>query len=196
MLAQQATGAGNGPLNQETSSARWATGLLRCLDRHAERVLILIAYASMALIIIYAVVERFLFRTQIAWSSSVPIYLFLWVTWIGCAYNVRRRTHLSFNELRRRMPYTAQFASLWLDAVLWIAFASVVLYYTIEQVQIAKMNFAVVPGTSDLMQWWFYLATPVGWTLVVARTLQNLVEDIGRWRRREPFLIEMQAIGD
>jgi hypothetical protein len=27
------------------------------------------------------------------------------------------------------------------------------------------------------------------------RVLQNLWDDIGRWRRRQPFLVDIQAIG-
>lgn len=169
--------------------------ILGWLDRHAERTLILIAYSSMALIIVYAVVERYVFSSQIPWSSSIPIYLFLWVTWIGCAYNVKQRTHLVFNDFRLRMPYSMQYAMMWLDAILWIGFGSIVAYFTIEQTRLAYDNFAIVQGTDNVMQWWFYLATPLGWALLMFRAVQNLIADIGRFRRRDPFLVEIQAIG-
>jgi len=168
---------------------------LRWLDRNAERTLILFAYSAMALIIVYAVFERFVFKTQIPWSSSIPIYLFLWVTWIGCSYNVRKRTHLNFNDLRTRMPYAAQFACMCLDAILWIVFGAIVLYFTIEQTRLVEMNFAIVQGTDNVMQWWFYLATPLAWMLLIFRVLQNLAEDIGRFMRKEPFIVDIQAIG-
>lgn len=169
--------------------------LLRWLDRNAERTLILIAYSSMALIIVYAVFERYAFSTQIPWSSSIPIYLFLWVTWIGCAYNVKKRTHLVFNDFRLRMPYPMQFAMMWLDALLWVGFGIIVAYFTIEQAQLAYDNFAIVQGTDNVMQWWFYLATPIGWVLLMFRALQNLFVDVGRFRRGEPFLVDIQNIG-
>lgn len=168
---------------------------LRWLDRNAERVLILFAYSAMALIIVYAVFERFVFRTQIPWSSSIPIYLFLWVTWIGCSQNVRKRTHLTFNDIRLRMSYGMQFAMMWLDALLWISFGIIVLYFTIEQTRLVEMNFAIVQGTDNVMQWWFYLATPAAWTLLIVRVLQNLADDIRRYKRREPFIVDIQAIG-
>ena len=95
-----------------------------------------------------------------------------------------------------RLPYGAQFACLWLDAILWIVFGAIVLYFTVEQTRLAEMNFAIVQGTDNVMQWWFYLATPLAWTLLIVRVLQNLVDDIGRWRRRQPFLVAIQAIGD
>lgn len=169
--------------------------LLRWLDRNAERTLILIAYSSMALIIVWSVVERYLFSTQIPWSTSIPIYLFLWVTWIGCSYNVKRRTHLVFNDFRLRMPYALQFACFALDAILWIAFGSMVAYFTIEQTHLAYQNFAIVQGTDNVMQWWFYLATPIGWGMLMIRALQNLAADIGRFRRHQPFLVDIQTIG-
>lgn len=169
--------------------------LMRWLDQNAEKALILIAYSGMALIIVWAVFERFVLRTQIPWSSSIPIYLFLWVTWIGCSYNVRRRTHLMFNDLRVRMPYQGQFACLCLDALLWLGFAVIVLVYTVEQTQLAYQNFAIVQGTDDVMQWWFYLATPFAWTLLIVRVLQNWWDDVQRFRTGAPFIVDIQAIG-
>lgn len=168
---------------------------LNWLDRNAERTLILIAYSSMALIIIVAVVERYVFRTQIPWSSSIPIYLFLWVTWIGCAYNVKHRSHLSFNEVRVRLPYRWQFACLVLDAVLWIGFGAMVTYYTAEQTRLVFSNFAIVQGTDNVMQWWFYLATPLAWSLLIFRALQNVLADIRRFVKREPFALDVTGFG-
>lgn len=169
--------------------------VLRWLDRNAERSLILVAYSSMAMIIVYAVFERFILNRMIPWSTSIPIYLFLWVTWIGCSHNVRRRTHLVFNDIRLRLPYRTQFACMLLDALLWIVFAAVVLYYTIEQTRLVEMNFAIVQGTDNIMQWWFYLATPMAWALLIVRVLQNVVDDVRRFASRKPFLVDIQAIG-
>ena len=168
---------------------------LRWLDRNTERSLIQVAYSAMALIIVWAVFQRFVFKSQIPWSSSIPIYLFLWVTWIGCSHNVRKRSHLNFNDLRTRMSYGMQFACMWLDALLWIVFGAIVLYYTIEQTRLVEMNFAIVQGTDNVMQWWFYLATPLAWMLLIFRVLQNLADDIGRYRRKQPFIVDIQAIG-
>ena len=168
---------------------------LRWLDANIERVFILVAYASMALIIVYAVFERFILKSQVPWSTSIPIYLFLWVTWIGCSHNVRQRTHLVFNDIRLRLPRGGQFACLCLDALLWIVFGVIVLYYTIEQTRLVEMNFAIVQGTDNVMQWWFYLATPLAWMLLIFRVLQNLADDVGRYLRKEPFIVDIQAIG-
>ena len=170
--------------------------ILTWIDRNIEKIVILICYVSMAGIIFVEVLRRFIFESQAAWSTTIPIYLFLWVTWMGAAYNTRIRTHLRFDELRVRLPYTGQFACLCLDAFLWILFAGIVIYYSVEQVQLSYDNFAIVQGTDNVMQWWFYLATPIAWALLVYRSLQNLWEDIATFRAGEPFKLQTSLLGE
>ena len=173
-----------------------ALSLLRWIDRNIEKIVILICYASMTAIIFVEVIRRFAFNEQAAWSTTIPIYLFLWVTWMGAAYNVRIRTHLRFDEIRVRLPYTAQFACLCLDAALWILFAVIVVVFSTQQVQLSYDNFAIVQGTDDVMQWWFYLATPVAWILLVVRALQNLREDWRTFQSGQPFKIQTSMLGE
>ena len=85
------------------------------------------------------------------------------MAWIGCAYTAKKRSHLRFEELRSRLPYAGQFCAMMLDHVIWIGFSIIIIYYSaVEQVQLSYDNFAIVPGTDNVMQWWFYMATPGG----------------------------------
>ena len=167
---------------------KMSIGSLFCaIERNIEKTAILLCYTSMAGIIFVEVIRRFLFNEQAPWSTTIPIYLFLWLTWMGASYNTMRRSHLRFTEVRERLPYKAQFACLLLDAVCWFGMGAIVIYYSIEQVYISWDNFAIVQGTDDVMQWWFYMATPVAWSLLLIRVLQNLVQDIRTFRAGEPL---------
>jgi len=170
--------------------------ILRWLDANLEKVIILVNYVAMAGIIFVEVIRRFVFSEQAAWSSTIPIYLFLWIVWVGCAYNVKIRAHLTFDEVRMRLPYGAQYACLLFDAALWIAFSAIVIYYSTEQVLLAHDNFSIVQGTDNVMQWWFYVATPFAFGLLVLRVLQNVHEDWLKFRAREPFQIQTSVFGD
>lgn len=169
---------------------------LKWLDENTEKSVILVCYLAMTAIIFVEVIRRFAFGQQAPWSSTIPIYLFLWVTWIGCAYTAKQRAHLRFEEFRVRLPYTGQFLAVMLDHVIWIGFSIIVIYFSVEQVQLSYDNFAIVQGTDDVMQWWFYMATPVAFVLIIYRVLQNAIEDIGHFRRREPFHIKADMAGD
>ena len=164
-----------------------AMKFLRAIDANLEKTIILVNYIIMAAIIFVEVIRRFVFKEQAAWSTTIPIYLFLWVVWIGCAYNVKIRGHLRFDEVRTRLPYRAQFLCLVLDAFLWIVFSSIVIFYTTEQVLISRDNFAIVQGTDNILQWWFYIATPIAFALLIIRQLQNLAHDYRRFLNDEPF---------
>ncbi len=170
--------------------------VLRWLDANIEKVIILVNYVAMATIIFVEVIRRFLFNEQAAWSSTIPIYLFLWICWIGCTYNVKIRAHLKFDEIRARMPYPAQFACLMLDAVLWIVFSVIVIIYSAEQVLLSRDNFAIVQGTDDVLQWWFYLATPLAFSLLIFRVLQNVAHDLSAFRKGEPLQVKSNIFGE
>ena len=170
--------------------------VLKWLDENIEKSVILVSYVVMTAIIFVEVIRRFAFGQQAPWSSTIPIYLFLWVTWIGCAYNCKRRSHLRFEEFRMRLPYAGQFICLIVDHLAWIGFSNLVIYYSLEQVQLSYDNFAIVQGTDDVMQWWFYTATPIGFSLVIYRVLRNLIEDIRRFRNNEPMMVNIGVGAD
>ena len=160
---------------------------LRWIDRNLEKVIITICYALMSGIIFVEVIRRFVFHVQAAWSTQIPIYLFLMLVWIGCAYNAKVRTHLTFPELRVRMPYTLQMICLVIDYICWMVLACLVMVFTLEQVEISRMNYAMVLGT-ELYVWYFYCITPIGWLLVMYRVTQNLFSDIRKFREGAPLV--------
>ena len=88
------------------------------------------------------------------------------------------------------MPYKVQFLLQILDAVLWIFFGIIVVIYSTEQVDLARENFMIVQGTDNVLQWWFYLATPLAWSLLIIRVIQNLVEDIKLFLKGKPLPIQ------
>jgi len=164
--------------------------ILRWFDKNAEKVIIIISYTAMSGIIFVEVIRRFVFSQQAPWSTTIPILLFLWLTWFGASYNIKKRTHLALTEIRSRLPYTMQFALLILDGILWIVFAAIVIYFTYQQVYLSYDNYAIVGGTDNVMEWWFYMATPLAWGMIAIRVVQNLIEDYQRYRQGKPFILQ------
>ena len=63
-----------------------------------------------------------------------------------------------------------------------------------EEILETRVVYTIVGGTDDVMEWWFYLATPVAWGLIVIRVLQNVAQDIRRYRNREPFILQASLL--
>ena len=107
----------------------------------------------------------------------MPSYLFLWLTWLGASYCVKLRNHLVFNEFRERMTRGWQYFFMQMDYVLYFIFGAIVIYWSFDLVYLHFEMESIVPGTDDVLSWWFYSATPVGWSLLLLRVIQNIVID-------------------
>ncbi|WP_170435462.1 TRAP transporter small permease [Ruegeria arenilitoris] len=164
------------------------------IERHLERSVMVYSYLAIALIIFWGVIDRFVFNDQEPWSTTIPPLLFMVMAWFGASYNVRLRTHLSFSEFRTAMPRGGQLACLILDAVLWFIFAVIVIVTTSRLVALSASNFQIVLGTDNIMQWWFLLAAPLSFFLMVGRVFQNLADDLRNFKTGEP-LIKQAVIG-
>ncbi len=164
------------------------------VERHLEPSVMVYSYLAIALIIFWGVIDRFVFNDQEPWSTTIPPLLFMVMAWFGASYNVRLRTHLSFSEFRTAMPRGGQLACLILDAVLWFIFAVIVIVTTTRLVALSASNFQIVLGTDNIMQWWFLLAAPLSFFMMVGRVFQNLADDLHNWKTGEP-LIKQAVIG-
>jgi TRAP-type C4-dicarboxylate transport system permease small subunit len=166
------------------------------LDRHLERTVLITSYLVIAMVIFVEVIRRFVFQVQAPWSTTLPPYLFLVMTWVGCAYNARLRAHLSFSEFRAGMPRIGQLFCVCLDAVLWLTFALIVIVTTLKQTANSAANFQILLGTDNVMQWWFYACVPASWLILCARVIENLTEDISNFRSGAPVLQQTAMISD
>ena len=166
------------------------------LDRHLERTILITSYLVIAMVIFVEVIRRFVFQVQAPWSTTLPPYLFLIMTWVGCAYNTRLRSHLSFSEFRAGMRPAGQLFCVCLDAVLWLVFALIVIVTTLKQTANSAANFQILLGTDNILQWWFYACVPASWLMLSARVIENLIEDISRFRSGEPVVQQTAMISD
>ena len=182
------------------------------VERYLEPTVMVVSYLAIGIIIFSGVIQRFgtvpdflegtaignfiapYFSGQPPWSTTLPPFLFLIMTWIGCSYNVKLRTHLAFAEFRNLLPRGGQMACLYLDALLWLGFAWIVIVTTTQEVVRAAANFAIMLGTDNVMQWWFLISVPLAFLLLAGRVFENLSRD-RRVYREGGTLIEQAVIG-
>lgn len=177
------------------------------IERHLESYVMVISYLTIGGIIFFGVIQRFVpgmlgldfsntpgWLQPWPWTTTLPPFLFLVMTWVGCSYNVKLRTHLAFNEFRSNMPRGAQMVMLSVDALLWIGFSWVVVVTASRIVANSASNFQIMMGTDSLMQWWFLLSVPLSFVFLVARVMENWLHDLHNFRSGE-LMIEQAVIG-
>ncbi len=164
------------------------------VERHLEPTIMVVSYLLIGAIIFVEVIRRFVFNDQFPWSTTIPGYLFLIMTWTGCSYNVKLRTHLSFSEFRSKMPRPAQISVLILDAFLWLGICWLVLSTSMRVTANAGSNYMFVTGTNNVFVWWFLVSLPIAFLLLAGRVFQNLTQDIRNFRNGDP-LIQQAVLG-
>lgn len=164
------------------------------VERKLEPTIMVVSYLAIGGIIFVEVFRRFVMKEQAPWSTTLPPFLFLIMAWFGCSYNVKLRTHLAFAEFRMAMPRVGQMACLILDAVLWVGFSWIVVVTASRVAANSAANFQIMLGTDNIMQWWFLIAVPLAFVSLTARALENLLQDLSRFRTGKP-LIEQAVIG-
>ncbi len=166
------------------------------IDRNLDRFVMVVSYLAIAAIIFVEVFRRFVLNEQAPWSTTLPPFLFLIMTWFGCAYNVRLRTHLAFSEFRTNMPRSGQIACLCLDAVLWLGFCWIVIVTSARLTANSAANFQILLGTDNVLQWWFLISVPFAFILMAARVIENLAEDISNYRSGATLIRQAVIGGD
>lgn len=179
------------------------------LERRLESWVMVISYLTIGGIIFFGVIQRFVpdllgfdpravprWLQPWPWTTTIPPFLFLIMTWVGCSYNVKLRTHLSFSEFRMAMPRAGQFACLTLDALLWIGFSWVVVVTASRIVANSAANFQIMLGTDNIMQWWFLLAVPLSFVFLVGRVIENWLADLRNFRTGDTMIKQAVIGGD
>lgn len=164
------------------------------IEKNFEPAVMVVSYLAIGYIIFSGVVQRFFLDGQPPWSTTIPPFLFLIMTWVGCSYNVKLRTHLAFAEFRKNLPRAGQLFMLLLDAVLWLGFAWIVVVTTTQETVRAAANFSIMLGTDNVMQWWFLGTVPIAFILLAARVIENAIADLRKFREGGE-MIEAAVIG-
>ncbi len=155
----------------------------RWLDHNVERYVMFVLYAFIAAIVGGEAILRYITGSQTQWGATAAIHAFIFLSWLGCAYHVRRRSHIRFDAIRRRLSPPARLACNLVDCVLWLVMAAIVIYYSMGLVDMHMSLGATLEGTDHFPYWVAVAAVPVGWALIVIRAVQDMVLLVEEYRR-------------
>ncbi len=161
--------------------------LLHTLDENAERWAMLVFYSFCCIVIVQEVVRRFVLNYSSAWGEEAARYAFIYLGWIGAAYAVRERAHIRFDFLLQALKPRPKAALFIFTELATIAFACIALYWSLHTIG-TLLKFEASTPVLRISKVWFEAAVPLGFALVLLRSLQGIWRDLGDLRAgREPF---------
>ena len=144
------------------------------LDKSLAFFIFLILFA-MVVVVAANVFGRFILGSSISWGEEVAKMLLTYLTFFGAAYAMRDDSHYSFDFIIRKLPFKLLRCFLILRWSVVIIISVIVIYYSTEVT--IRMKDWIMPS-SGINRALVYGATPVGMTLLLIYSVQNLIEDI------------------
>jgi TRAP-type C4-dicarboxylate transport system permease small subunit len=128
----------------------------------------------MTLIVVYAVLARYLFKRPVGWSEEIAVYLMIWIVFLGAAYTLKENAHIGVDILISRLSLTAKKGVLIFHYLIGIVLMSILFLKGVDMVaftlQMDSHSIAiefplVIP----------HLAVPVGAAILVLQLIGKLV---------------------
>ncbi len=160
--------------------------ILDALDRNAERYLMLTAYVFCCAVIIQDVARRFLLNYSAAWSQETAQYAFIYLGWIGAAYAVKERAHIRFDILQNKLPERMHGWIFIAGEIATIIFAAIALRYSMHTIGTLWQYGGTTP-VLRVSKIWAEAAVPIGFALIVLRSVQALRRDVSDMRAGRPI---------
>lgn len=159
--------------------------LIRFLDRNGEKILALWLYLFIVVVIFNEVLRRFVLSYSSLWGEETARYSFIYMVWIGAAMAVKDRLHIRITILVDRLNYRLQnFFSL-LAWLLGMILAVIALRYSLEPFMLSIKYQSVTDGLR-IVQAWYLFAVPFGFSLIMIRFAQAVIEDARRLVANQP----------
>ncbi len=137
--------------------------------------LIIIIVATIAVILIAAVVYRYGLGSAISWAEEASKYLMVWLTFLGTPIALRNFGHINIDLLYKILPPRLQ-------QLLYFVVSSIICF-TMGIVFVKGMSFAdmgarQVASSFNLSMWYMYIAVPVGAALTILVAVEQALRSL------------------
>ncbi|MDL5363845.1 TRAP transporter small permease [Halalkalicoccus sp. NIPERK01] len=150
---------------------------LHLLDRYAERFLLYGFYIFLTLIIVLEVFRRFALDSASLWGEETARFSFIYLTWIGASWGVRKRQHIRINIIHRYLSNRGVGIMYIISDIAMLIFAYFSVSWFVPVLQTTAEQGAVTQALR-VNQEYFMFAVLLGFILLTIRTIQMLVWDV------------------
>lgn len=151
--------------------------MLKYFDEHFEESLVVLMMAAMSIIIGLQIFMRYVVGASLSWSEELSRYLFIWATYLGVAYGVRKDAHIRVSMVTDLMSARNAVYMRILTHILFGAFAAFVMYQGWIMVE-KTFRFGQKSASLGIPMGFVYLAPLTGFAFTILRLLQAIVLDL------------------
>lgn len=140
-----------------------------------EKLLGIVLMFAMAVVVILAVVFRYLLNAPFSWAGEVSVYLLIWVSFIGGSLGLKYKSQAAVTLLLDYLSKKAQRMLLIAGNILILLFFALLLYYS--YIWVFSPGVAFQKSSALLLPMWIpFSAVPIGLTFATVHILSNLID--------------------
>lgn len=151
--------------------------MLKLVDEHVEEAIVVGLMAMMSALIGVQIFMRYVMGASLSWSEELSRYFFIWATYVGIAYAVRKDAHIRVTMATDLLSPRGQAVMRIVSHIIFGAFAIFVMYQGWFMVE-KTFRFGQKSASLGIPMGIIYLAPFTGFLLVVLRLIQAIVIDL------------------
>lgn len=135
--------------------------------------IVIIGLGLMAIITVYAVFNRFIFRQALSWSEEATRYIFIWVSLLGASIGVEQNNHANVSVFVDLLPKGIRKHAYAIANVLSALFCIAMVYTGIQLVAAQSHQ---VSAAMRVNMAYVYTAIPVAFAIMGINFILNIAE--------------------
>ena len=161
--------------------------MLKKIIWNFEEILTIAFLGVMAVVMILQVASRYLFNAPLIWSEELTRFLFVWITFIGAGYGVKKHLHIEMEVVFNLFPKGMQKVVQIILNILAIVFYAYIIPYAIK---FTASQYDIESTTLGISMSFLYVAVPIGCSFVVIRTIIDTINIKNKEEEREQVFVE------
>jgi len=128
----------------------------------------------MTVVVLLQVIYRYLVMQPLYWSEELARYLFVWISILGAAMSVHRRSHFGMDFFFRMLPLRWRRSSA---SFIFILMGIVVMVLLVQGVVLVQKTADQHSPAMEISMGWAYASLPVGAALMAIHLLVMIFKE-------------------
>jgi len=137
-----------------------------------------VVFLSFAVILAFVeVILRYVFQTSLVWSSDLVVVSIIWAVFIGLSITLRKGGHIKVDVVVNLLSGWKKASVIFLSSLIGLLFSLFLFYFSIKYAAFLRES-GEVSITTDIPEYIFFLALPIGGLLLSIRYIQELIKGL------------------
>ena len=150
---------------------------MKLLDKlnKLEEGFVMVCFAVMGIVLALQIFMRYVLNSPLIWSEELARYVFVWATFIGAGYGVRKKIHISVELFYGLMPRKLKLAvTIFTNTLCVLAFAYLIPWSFV----VLKDQVNIKSSAMQISMSLVFAAVPLGCFIVCLRLIGDTVHTV------------------